>query len=277
MNTMKTMFVASSAMALCANLIGQANAQVAPVLRNDNTTTDRNQITAGPTDHLSTVGKANKASDLIGMDVRNNQNEKLGDIKDLVLDLHSGRIAYAVLSVGGFLGIGDKYIAITPEAFSVAPDDKSLVLNADKARIQNAPGFAKNDWPDVTTPAWRTHSSYWMPGNTALGGPASTSSGTGTSTLDRRTDSAVGADRDRTFHGRVTAVDAEAKTVTVQGTAGTRTFKIGDGSTSSTSPDKDRLSLSDVKSGDSVVINYRQENGTYIADSLNRADASTIK
>jgi sporulation protein YlmC with PRC-barrel domain len=268
MKAMRRLFVASSALALSAALVGQANAQNTSVLRND-TTADTTHIGTSSSDHLSTVTKANKASDLIGMDVRNNQNEKLGDIKDLVLDLHSGKVAYAVLSVGGFLGIGDKYIAVPPESFSVAPDGKNLVLNADKAKIQNAPGFAKNDWPDVNTPTWRTHSRYWMPGDTALGAPASSSSGTGTS--------AIGTDRDTTFRGRVTAVDNSAKTVTVQGAAGTRTFKFNGWSTTTTSHDRSHLNLSDLRAGDPVVVNYRHENGEYIADSFTRSDASAIK
>src|SRR5690242_8496972 len=94
------------------------------------------QVTTAPNNYTtrtseSGLTKANKASSLIGMDVRNQQNEKLGDVKDLVVDLHTGKIAYAVLSVGGFLGIGDKYVAVPPNEFQMAPDGKDLILNAD--------------------------------------------------------------------------------------------------------------------------------------------------
>jgi sporulation protein YlmC with PRC-barrel domain len=99
------------------------------------------------------ISKFNKASGLIGMNVHNSQGENLGEIKDLVLDLHSGKVSYAVLSVGGFLGIGDKFIAVPPSVFTMGADDK-LVLNADKAKLQQAPGFAKNNWPDVENPSW---------------------------------------------------------------------------------------------------------------------------
>jgi sporulation protein YlmC with PRC-barrel domain len=271
MISVRRLFVASSALALSATLVGQANAQnTSSTLRNDRTVPN-SQYTTANTDHLSTVTKANKASDLIGMDVRNSQNEKLGDIKDLAVDLHTGKIAYAVLSVGGFLGIGDKYVAVPPESFQVAPDGKSLILNADKARIQNAPGFAKNEWPDLNTPAWRTHSSYWL-GDTALGGPAATSTGTGTH-------SAYNTSRDMMFHGKVTAVDTQDKTITVQGTDGTRTFKIGawSSTTSTVAHNNEHLRLSDVRVGDPVVVSFHQDNGNFIADNLTRSDGSVTK
>src|SRR4051812_26000292 len=51
------------------------------------------------------IRRTNKASGLLGMEVRNSENQKLGEVKDLVMDMNSGRVSYAVLSVGGFLGI----------------------------------------------------------------------------------------------------------------------------------------------------------------------------
>lgn len=102
------------------------------------------------------VVAANKASSLIGMEVINPQHQQLGEIKDLVVDMPSGKISYAVLSVGGFLGIGEKLIAVPPSAFSPAPagQEGKLVLNADKSKIEAAPGFPKTNWPDVSNPSW---------------------------------------------------------------------------------------------------------------------------
>jgi sporulation protein YlmC with PRC-barrel domain len=93
------------------------------------------------------VRNSNKASGLLGMEVRNPSNEKLGEIKDLVMDMNSGRVSYAVLSVGGFLGIGEKLIALPPGALKVGEQGDHLILNADKSRIQAAPGFAATAWP----------------------------------------------------------------------------------------------------------------------------------
>ena len=88
-------------------------------------------------------------STLTGTDVRNRQGENLGDIKDFVLDIETGRVLYAVLDFGGFLGIGDKYFAVPLEAFRADTQSEKLVLDVDKARLENAPGFDKNDWPST--------------------------------------------------------------------------------------------------------------------------------
>jgi sporulation protein YlmC with PRC-barrel domain len=93
------------------------------------------------------VRHSNKASGILGMEVRNRENQKLGEIKDLVMDLNTGKVSYSVLAVGGFLGIGEKLIALPPGALKVADEGEYLVLNADKAKIQAAPGFAATAWP----------------------------------------------------------------------------------------------------------------------------------
>ena len=95
------------------------------------------------------VTDINKASKLIGMQVRNTKNENLGKIADLVLDQKSGKVAYAALSVGGVLGVGDKLVAVPFEAFTPNPGQDGLVLNIDKQRLQQAPGFSQNNWPDL--------------------------------------------------------------------------------------------------------------------------------
>jgi hypothetical protein len=93
------------------------------------------------------VRSSNKASGLIGMEVRNPENEKLGEVKDLVMEIDSGKVSYSVLAVGGFLGIGEKLIALPPGALKVSGNGAYLVLNADKAKIHAAPGFAATSWP----------------------------------------------------------------------------------------------------------------------------------
>jgi len=93
----------------------------------------------------------NKASGLLGMEVRNRENQKLGEIKDLVME-SPGKVSYTVLAVGGFLGIGEKLIALPPRALHVAEDGDYLVLDADKAKIQAAPGFAATAWPSPNDP-----------------------------------------------------------------------------------------------------------------------------
>ena len=86
-------------------------------------------------------------STLTGNDVRNAQNENLGSIKDFVIDLESGEIVYAVLSFGGFLGMGDKLFALPWQKLGVDTENECFVLDVTKESLEDAPGFDKNDWP----------------------------------------------------------------------------------------------------------------------------------
>jgi sporulation protein YlmC with PRC-barrel domain len=88
------------------------------------------------------------ASTLEGDKVVNRQNETLGTISEIMLDVPRGRIAYAVMSSGGFLGLGDKLFAIPWSALTLDTDRKCFVLDADKARFKDAPGFDKDHWPE---------------------------------------------------------------------------------------------------------------------------------
>jgi len=103
---------------------------------------------------LKSMAKYHKGSEVLGMKVENPQNDNLGDLQDFVVDLHSGHIVYAVLASGGFLGIGEKYLAIPPKAFQVSTDGKHLALNVDKEKLKAAPGFDKNNWPQMADQNW---------------------------------------------------------------------------------------------------------------------------
>jgi len=115
------------------------------------------------------IRHSDKASGILGMEVRNRDNQKLGEIKDLVMDMNSGKVDYAVLAVGGFLGIGEKLIALPPSALKQAQDGEYLVLDADKTKIQAAPGFAATLWPSRHDPEINR---FWSDIK-ATGGPAS--------------------------------------------------------------------------------------------------------
>jgi len=115
------------------------------------------------------VRNIDKASGILGMEVRNKENQKLGEIKDMVMDMRTGKVSYSVLAVGGFLGIGEKLIALPPGALKVSEAGDHLVLDADKARIQAAPGFAATAWPAPGDPEVNR---FWNDVR-ATGGPAS--------------------------------------------------------------------------------------------------------
>lgn len=94
------------------------------------------------------------ADTLIGEDVVNAQNDKLGDIKEIMLDMSTGKVAYAVLSFGGVFGIGEKLFAVPWSALKLDTVNKAFVLNASKEQLKNAPGFDKDDWPDMSDATW---------------------------------------------------------------------------------------------------------------------------
>jgi sporulation protein YlmC with PRC-barrel domain len=96
------------------------------------------------------------ADTLTGDKVVNLQNEDLGKIEHLMIDLGTGRIAYAVLSFGGFLGMGDKLFAIPWSALTVDTLEKRFILQVDKELLKRAPGFDKEQWPDMADRAWGT-------------------------------------------------------------------------------------------------------------------------
>jgi sporulation protein YlmC with PRC-barrel domain len=87
------------------------------------------------------------ASTLAGDDVVNRLNQKLGTVTEIMLDVPRGRIAYAVMAGGGFLGIGDKLFALPWTALTLDTARKCFVMDVDAARFDNAPGFDKDHWP----------------------------------------------------------------------------------------------------------------------------------
>ena len=94
------------------------------------------------------------ADTLTGDKVVNFQKEDLGKIEHLMIDLESGRIAYAVLSFGGFLGMGDKLFAIPWTSLKVDTVEHRFILNVDKGLLKAAPGFDKEHWPDMADRTW---------------------------------------------------------------------------------------------------------------------------
>jgi sporulation protein YlmC with PRC-barrel domain len=102
------------------------------------------------------------ADTLKGDDVVNAAEEDLGKIEHIMLDVPSGRIAYAVLSFGGFLGMGDKLFAVPWSALTLDPENHRFILDVDKEQLENAPGFDKDNWPSMADEQWGTqlHSYY---------------------------------------------------------------------------------------------------------------------
>jgi len=102
------------------------------------------------------------ATTLVGNDVYNHKGEDLGDIKEIMLDMRSGKVGYAVLSFGGFLGLGEKLFAVPWSALTLDTKKRRFVLNVEKDRLKDAPGFHKGRWPNMADQSWvrQIHSYY---------------------------------------------------------------------------------------------------------------------
>ena len=110
------------------------------------------------TTNVSNAGRVGSrvlsASSLSSDDVYNPQGDKLGSIKDLMVDIESGNVCYAVLSFGGFLSLGEKLFAVPWSALTVDTENKRFVMNTDEERLKDAPGFDNDHWPDMADATW---------------------------------------------------------------------------------------------------------------------------
>ena len=109
-----------------------------------------------------------KASSIIGTDVINPGGDNLGDIKEVVIDPSTGKVAYAVVSFGGFLSLGEKLFAIPYSALEYDLNQSKYVLDVSKERLEAAPGFDVDHWPSMAEEKWNRdvykyygRSPYW--------------------------------------------------------------------------------------------------------------------
>lgn len=94
------------------------------------------------------------ASTVIGDAVKNPQGESLGNLKEIMFNTATGKVAYGVLSFGGILGMGDKLFAVPWEALNIDAANHDLILNVSKDRLKDAPGFDKDNWPNFADQAF---------------------------------------------------------------------------------------------------------------------------
>ena len=135
------------------------------MLRDDDTMTG-NEATAArnrgydknaDNDYWTSEGPGPKvmaADTLQGDSVYNEADEKLGEVTDIMIDVPTGRVAYAVMSVGGLFGIGDKLFAIPWQALTLDTENKCFRMNISSEQLKNAPGFDKDHWPTMADQTW---------------------------------------------------------------------------------------------------------------------------
>jgi sporulation protein YlmC with PRC-barrel domain len=102
------------------------------------------------------------SSTISGDKVVNRQGEDLGDIKDLMIDVDTGRVAYAVLEFGGVFGLGSKLFAVPLSAMQLDTENHRLIVAKAQEALESAPGFDKDHWPDFSDRTWGSsvHSHY---------------------------------------------------------------------------------------------------------------------
>lgn len=103
-----------------------------------------------------------RLSRIIGMDIVNRQGEKIGDIEDLVLD-RQGNVAWAVVSTGAFLGVGERLHAVPWKSLQAGPGIDNFVLDIDRERLRSAPGFDRNTFPDLNDARWSAENRRHFP------------------------------------------------------------------------------------------------------------------
>ena len=108
------------------------------------------------------------ASSLIGDDVRNPEGEDLGKLEEIMIDVDTGQVGYAVVSFGGFLGMGDKLFAVPWRTLRIDTDEHELVLDLPREVLENAPGMDRDEWPSTTLDTvgqpgvgWEEVAVYW--------------------------------------------------------------------------------------------------------------------
>jgi sporulation protein YlmC with PRC-barrel domain len=89
------------------------------------------------------------ATSIIGDEIRNKQGEDLGKVDNLMINLNTGEVEYAVVEFGSFLGIGGKLFAIPFRELALDPEREIFILDKDKDYLKESPGFDKTHWPET--------------------------------------------------------------------------------------------------------------------------------
>jgi sporulation protein YlmC with PRC-barrel domain len=131
------------------------------------TVQERAGTSAGRLD-AKTHGSNIRVSQLLGANIQNSQGESVGEINDIVLDSQTGKVNYAAVTYGGFLGVGNKLFAVPFEAFRVQVDpselrdganineahDYVLVLDVTQQQLEGQQGFDEDNWPNMADKQW---------------------------------------------------------------------------------------------------------------------------
>jgi sporulation protein YlmC with PRC-barrel domain len=102
----------------------------------------------------SNLGYVQKASKLTGTSVSNLQDEKIGTVKNFIVDLAAGRVVAVIVSSGGYMGMDGELSAVPPAALRFNVEHDTLQLDTSKEMLANSPHFKANEWPDFNQPGY---------------------------------------------------------------------------------------------------------------------------
>jgi len=94
------------------------------------------------------------AATLLGSRVRNPAGDGLGKIEDLMVDVATGRVTYAIIAFGGILGVGDKLFPAPWRALTFNERTHECILHVGREQFEQTPGIDPDQWPDMTDPSW---------------------------------------------------------------------------------------------------------------------------
>jgi sporulation protein YlmC with PRC-barrel domain len=96
------------------------------------------------------------ADTLLGNEVYNIADESLGTIKEFMIDMRTGRISYAVMSVEGLAGSRERLFAVPWQALKLDTEHKRFTLNVSQDRLKSAPAFERDHWPEMANSSWES-------------------------------------------------------------------------------------------------------------------------
>lgn len=111
--------------------------------------------------HPNSPARFLTATSIIGDKVFNLQEENLGSINDIMIEVPTGKIEYVVIEMGGFLGIGEKFFAIPFALLTLDAKNQRFILDQKKETLENAPGFDKDHWPETNSHQFDHSTTYW--------------------------------------------------------------------------------------------------------------------
>lgn len=129
--------------------VDEARERGAPHLRQDDWATDQREQMREEGEEGLTWGR--RLTRVIGLEVKNPDETSLGEIEDLVIDLHEGRVVISVLSLGSWFDWTDEYVFVPWNEIDLRTNEKIAVLDIDKAELRQA-RFPENDWPNINDP-----------------------------------------------------------------------------------------------------------------------------